>query len=63
MLSEDVHWVQINSRLVLYNVPLVLDGLQNFNQPHLHEKAIAVYPSSILLEDKNKTLSAESVFH
>jgi hypothetical protein len=43
MLSEDVHWVRINSRLVLYNVPLVLDWLQNFNQPHIHEKAIAVY--------------------
>jgi hypothetical protein len=41
MLSEDVHWVRINSRLILYNVPLVLDWLQNFNHPHLHEKAIA----------------------
>jgi hypothetical protein len=42
-LCEDIHWIRINSKLVLYNLPLVLDWLQNIHDPSTHQKAIESY--------------------
>jgi hypothetical protein len=47
ILSEDVHWIRVNSKLILYNAPLVLDWLQNVNHPHLHQKAIDSYQMAL----------------
>jgi hypothetical protein len=43
LLNEDIHWVRINSKVVLYNLPLVLDWLQNIHDPVTHQKAIEAY--------------------
>jgi hypothetical protein len=53
-LSEDIHWVRINSKLVLYNVPLMLDWLQNINDPTAHLKAIEAYTNSLLSNQKRR---------
>lgn len=52
ILSEDVHWIRVNSKLILYNAPLILDWLQNINHPHLHQKAIDSYQAMLLSSKK-----------
>lgn len=54
ILSEDIHWVRINSKLVLYNVPLILDWLQNINDPLAHQRAIESYMSTLLSNKKKR---------
>ncbi|PSB05736.1 hypothetical protein C7B76_30910 [filamentous cyanobacterium CCP2] len=48
LLSEDIHWIRINSKLILYNAPLILDWLQNFNDPQAHQRAIEAYLTTLL---------------
>jgi hypothetical protein len=40
LLCEDIHWIRINSKVVLYNLPLMLDWLQNIHDPQPHQRAI-----------------------
>lgn len=54
MLSEDIHWVRVNAKLVLYNVPLILDWLQNINDPLAHQRAIESYMSTLLSNKKKR---------
>ncbi|WP_242048567.1 MULTISPECIES: AlpA family transcriptional regulator [Nostocaceae] len=43
-LQKDIHWVVLNSRVVRYNVTLVLDWLQNHvSNPNAHLRAIDNY--------------------
>lgn len=48
LLIEDIHWVRVNSKLVLYNVPLIMDWLQNISDPKAHQRAIEAYQAMLL---------------
>jgi hypothetical protein len=53
-LSEDIHWVRVNSKVVLYNVPLVIDWLRNINSPDVHQQAIDTYLEMLLPDKKGR---------
>jgi hypothetical protein len=54
-LSEGIHWVKLNPRVIRYNKLLVRDWIQNKDNPHLHQRAIEAYLKSLLsYERKNK---------
>ncbi|ACC83241.1 hypothetical protein [Nostoc punctiforme] len=43
-LQKDIHWVVLNSRVVRYNITLVLDWVQNhISNPNAHLRAIDNY--------------------
>lgn len=43
-LQKDIHWVVLNSRVVRYNITLVLDWVQNHvSNPNAHQRAIDNY--------------------
>jgi hypothetical protein len=44
---EGIHWQRINSRCVLYNLPLILDWVANQTDPKLHQQAIQNYLASL----------------
>jgi hypothetical protein len=48
LLIEDIHWVRVNAKLVLYNVPLIMDWLQNISDPQAHRRAIEAYQATLL---------------
>ena len=48
LLQKDIHWVVINSRVIRYNIALVLDWIQNKNSnPQGHIRAIENYLASL----------------
>jgi hypothetical protein len=49
---EGIHWVQINSRCIRYNLELIQDWLYNRNDPASHRRAIERYQSSLLSNQK-----------
>jgi hypothetical protein len=53
-LIEDIHWVRVNSKLVLYNLPLILDWIQNSADPNAHRRAIEAYRDSLLSSQKKR---------
>jgi hypothetical protein len=55
-LSENIHWVRVNSKVVLYNVPLMLDWLRNINSPEVHQQAIDTYQEMMLPDKKGRRL-------
>lgn len=44
---EGIHWQRVNSRCVLYNLPLILDWVANRGCPASHQKAIDAYLASL----------------
>jgi hypothetical protein len=47
-LQQDIHWVAVNSRVIRYNIKLVLDWLQNhISNPQAHLRAIENYLASL----------------
>lgn len=55
ILSEGIHWIRINSKVVRYNVPLIKDWFQNINNPQAHQQAIETYLASLLSsQEKSK---------
>ncbi|RUT03787.1 hypothetical protein DSM106972_047010 [Dulcicalothrix desertica PCC 7102] len=47
-LEKGIHWVEINCRVVRYNISLVLDWIQNHDEnPQGHIKAIENYLASL----------------
>ncbi|MBW4520678.1 MAG: excisionase family protein [Scytolyngbya sp. HA4215-MV1] len=40
---KGIHWQSVNSRCVLYNLPLILDWLANRNSPQAHQRTIEAY--------------------
>jgi hypothetical protein len=40
---ENIHWIRVNSKLVLYNLPLILDWIQNVHDPASHWRAVEAY--------------------
>ncbi|QYO68426.1 excisionase family protein [Leptolyngbya sp. 7M] len=53
LLCEDIHWIRINSKVVLYNLPLMLDWLQNIHDPQAHQRAIEAYMTSLLSRQRS----------
>ena len=48
LLQKDIHWVAINSRVIRYNINLVLDWIQNKDSnPQGHINAIERYLDSL----------------
>jgi len=45
--TEGIHWQKVNSRCVLYNLPLILDWLSNRCEPIVHQRAIDRYLKSL----------------
>jgi hypothetical protein len=54
LLCEDIHWIRVNSKVVLYNLPLVLDWLQNIHDPATHQKAIEAYLTALPSHQKKR---------
>lgn len=54
LLIEDIHWIRVNSKLVLYNVPLIMDWLQNISDPQAHRRAIEAYQATLLSSREKK---------
>ncbi|MTJ52661.1 hypothetical protein FJR38_08305 [Anabaena sp. UHCC 0253] len=47
-LQKDIHWITLNSRVVRYNITLVLDWVQNhISNPQAHLRAIDNYLASL----------------
>lgn len=44
---EGVHYTRINSRSILYNLPLCIDWIANRNNPLAHQQAIEKYLASL----------------
>ena len=53
-LSENIHWIRLNPKVVLYNAPLVMDWLQNIHDPTTHFRAIEAYHASLASSTKPK---------
>ncbi len=54
-LPEGLYWFRLNSRVVLYCLPLVLDWLLNHkNDPLAHQRAIENF-QALLLSNQSKT--------
>ncbi|MBE9011158.1 hypothetical protein IQ250_13160 [Pseudanabaenaceae cyanobacterium LEGE 13415] len=49
---EGIHWVRINSRCVRYNLELIQDWFHNRHDPAAHWRAIEVYQSTLLSNQK-----------
>ncbi|GAB4381652.1 MAG: hypothetical protein Kow00121_40690 [Elainellaceae cyanobacterium] len=47
LLIENIHWVRLNSRVILYNVVLMTDWVQNRNDLAAHQRAIDLYLSGL----------------
>lgn len=47
LLIENIHWIRINSKVIRYNLPLMLDWMQNRNDPVAHQRAIEQYFSKL----------------
>ena len=54
-LIEKIHWIKLNSRVVLYNLQLVQDWFQNQGDPQAHQRAIENYQATLLSNQKRKT--------
>ena len=52
--KEGVHWKRINSRLVLYNLPLILDWIANIDDKQAHLRAVDNYQASLLSNQTRK---------
>jgi hypothetical protein len=53
-LTEGIHWVKLNARVVRYNKPLMRDWVQNQGYPHLHQKAIENYLATLPSHEKSR---------
>jgi hypothetical protein len=55
ILQKDIHWVVINSRVIRYNISLVLDWMQNKDSnPQGHLRAIENYLASLPSAQKKR---------
>ncbi|MBD2596526.1 hypothetical protein H6G74_19630 [Nostoc spongiaeforme FACHB-130] len=57
-LQKDIHWVVLNSRVVRYNITLVLDWVQNHvSNPNAHLRAIDNYLADLPSNQRKKRQS------
>lgn len=52
LLIEGIHWIRLNSRCIRYNLDLVQDWVQNRDDPAAHQRAIEIYRSGLLSNQK-----------
>jgi hypothetical protein len=45
---EGIHYVEVNSRLILYNLPLLIDWLVNRHDPATHQIAISHFQAELM---------------
>jgi tRNA(His) 5'-end guanylyltransferase len=57
---EGIHWVRVNSRCVRYNLELIQDWFSNRQDPNAHQRAIALYQSSVLSNQRKPKPSAKA---
>lgn len=50
---QGIHYVEVNSRLILYNLPILIDWLVNRHDPNAHFAAIQQF-QSVLLSNQPK---------
>jgi hypothetical protein len=53
-LIQGIHYSEVNSRLIVYNLPLMIDWVANRHDPKAHMRAIELFQRSLL---SNKTRS------
>jgi hypothetical protein len=53
-LLQGVHFTEVNSRLILYNLPLMIDWLVNRQDPEAHLRAIEQFQYSLLSNQNRK---------
>ncbi|MCU0549011.1 MAG: hypothetical protein MUC48_06650 [Leptolyngbya sp. Prado105] len=51
---EGIHWVRVSSRCVRYNAALIQDWISNRHDPIAHQRAIEIYQSQLLSNQKKK---------
>lgn len=51
---EGLHWQRLNSRCVVYNLPLILDWVANCGDRPAHIRAIEAYQASLLSNQPKK---------
>ena len=59
-LIQGIHFTEINSRLLLYNLPLLIDWLVNKDDPHAHTRAIENFQAG-LLSNQSKSRSRQKI--
>jgi hypothetical protein len=60
-LEKGIHWVEINCRVVRYNISLLLDWVQNHDEnPQGHIKAIENYLASLPSSQKQTRANRSS---
>ncbi|MFM7447652.1 MAG: hypothetical protein ACKO24_03510 [Leptolyngbyaceae cyanobacterium] len=47
-LIQGIHYSEVNSRLILYNLPLMIDWVVNRHDPEAHLRAIENFQASLL---------------
>ncbi|NJK63634.1 MAG: hypothetical protein HC921_13970 [Synechococcaceae cyanobacterium SM2_3_1] len=47
-LIQGIHYSEINCRLLLYNLPLMIDWLVNRQDPQAHQRAIETFQAGLL---------------
>jgi len=60
VLIEGIHWVRVNSRCIRYNLELIQDWLHNRHDPIAHQRAIHIYQSSLLSNQKKPSQRVSS---
>ncbi len=45
---QGIHYVEVNSRLILYNLPLIIDWLVNRHDPATHQVAISHFQAGLM---------------
>jgi tRNA(His) 5'-end guanylyltransferase len=60
VLIEGIHWVRVNSRCIRYNLELIQDWLHNRHDPIAHQRAIHIYQSSLLSNQKKSSQRVSS---
>ncbi|GAB4216303.1 MAG: hypothetical protein OHK0012_18290 [Synechococcales cyanobacterium] len=58
-LIQGLHYSEINSRLILYNLPLMIDWIVNRQDPQSHLRAVDAFLSG-LLSNQKKTHASKS---
>ncbi len=46
-LIENVHWIPMGERKVLFHRELMIDFVANLNRPKVHERAVMAYLASL----------------
>lgn len=54
-LIRGIHFVEVNCRVILYNLPLMIDWLANRHDPQAHLKAIENFQAELLSNRRSRS--------